>query len=57
MGLWLNGEKLVRGVDYTSVSGSTRITIKSQTLQEKAYTDDTTPSRRNSVWTATGKMN
>lgn len=40
MGLWLNGEKLVRGVDYTSVSGSTRITIKSQTLQEKAYTDD-----------------
>ncbi len=40
MGLWLNGEKLIRGVDYTSVSGSTRITIKSQTLQDKALKDD-----------------
>lgn len=40
MGLWLNGEKLIQGVDYTSVSGSTRITIKSQTLQDKALKDD-----------------
>ena len=38
--LWLNGEKLVRGVDYMAVSGSTRITIKSQTLQDKALKND-----------------
>lgn len=30
--LWLDGEKLTEGVDYTSESGSTRITIASQTL-------------------------
>ena len=34
--LWLNGEKLVRGVDYDAASGSTRITISAQTLQNKA---------------------
>lgn len=40
VGLWLNGEKLVRGVDYTVVSGSTRITIKSQTFASKANQSD-----------------
>lgn len=30
--LYLDGVKLVRGTDYTSESGSTRITIRSQTL-------------------------
>lgn len=34
--LWLNGEKLERGVDYTAESGSTRITVSSQTLKNKA---------------------
>ena len=34
--LWLNGEKLVKGVDYDAASGSTRITISAQTLQNKA---------------------
>lgn len=34
--LWLNGEKLRKGVDYTAESGSTRITISAQTLQNKA---------------------
>lgn len=34
--LWLNGEYLIPGVDYTAESGSTRITIKSQTFQNKA---------------------
>ncbi len=33
---WFNGEKLERGVDYDAESGSTRITIKSQTLANKA---------------------
>ena len=33
--LWLNGEKLVRGVDYTAVDGSTKITVKSQTFENK----------------------
>lgn len=32
---WLNGEKLVEGVDYTKESGSTRITVKSQTFATK----------------------
>ncbi len=36
---WLNGEKLVAGEDYTSESGSTRITIPKQTLEEKAIQD------------------
>ncbi len=34
--LWLNGQKLLKGVDYTAESGSTRITISAQTLQNKA---------------------
>ena len=34
--LWLNGEKLTDGVDYTKESGSTRITIRSQTFENKA---------------------
>ena len=36
MDLWLNGEKLVEGVDYAAESGSTRITIYSQTFVNKA---------------------
>lgn len=35
-GLWLNGERLDKGIDYTAVSGSTRITIRSQTFADKA---------------------
>ena len=31
--IYLDGEKLVRGVDYTASSGSTRITIKAETLK------------------------
>lgn len=31
--VWLNGEKLVRDVDYTVEDGSTKITVKSQTFQ------------------------
>ena len=34
--LWLNGEELEPDVDYTYVSGSTRITIKGQTFINKA---------------------
>ena len=37
--LWLNGERLVRGQDYLSESGSTRITIKGQTLTDKGDKD------------------
>ncbi len=33
---WLNGEKLVKGVDYIAEEGSTKITVKSQTLNSKA---------------------
>ena len=33
--LWLNGEVLVEGVDYTKAPGSTKITIKAQTLENK----------------------
>lgn len=33
--LWLNGEKLTEGEDYTKVKGSTRITIRSQTFKNK----------------------
>ncbi len=36
--LWLNGELLVEGVDYTKESGSTRMTIKSQTFTTKVKT-------------------
>lgn len=35
-GLWLNGEKLVEGVDYTAESGSTKITVNAQTLDGKS---------------------
>ncbi len=35
-GFWLNGEKLTEGVDYTKESGSTRITIRKQTFENKA---------------------
>lgn len=38
--LYLNGEKLVEGVDYDSESGSTKITIKSQTMDNKTKLDD-----------------
>ncbi len=34
--LWLNGERLTDGEDYTKESGSTRITVRSQTFQTKA---------------------
>ena len=34
--LWLNGEELTEGVDYTTEPGSTKITIKSQTLKNKS---------------------
>lgn len=34
--LWLNGQKLEKEVDYEADSGSTRITIKSQTFKNKA---------------------
>jgi len=33
---WLNGEKLIEGEDYVKDSGSTKITIRSQTFREKA---------------------
>lgn len=33
--LWLNGVRLVEGVDYTKKPGSTKITIKSQTFENK----------------------
>ena len=38
--LYLNGEKLVEGVDYDSESGSTKITIKSQTMDNKTKPGD-----------------
>lgn len=38
--LWLNGEKLVDGEDYIKDSGSTRITIRSQTFEKKAKIND-----------------
>ncbi len=38
---WLNGEKLVRDTDYIAEDGSTKITIKSQTLKNKALKDST----------------
>ena len=34
--LWLNGEKLIEGEDYTKESGSTRITVRRQTFVKKA---------------------
>lgn len=40
--LWLNGEKLQEGVDYDKEKGSTKITIKSQTIQNKANKENNT---------------
>ncbi|MBB5264721.1 hypothetical protein HNP82_001849 [Catenibacillus scindens] len=37
--LWLNGEKLIEGQDYTKEAGSTRITIQSQIFEDKANSD------------------
>lgn len=37
--VWLNGKKLINGWDYTAESGSTRITIRSQTFAALAYQD------------------
>ena len=39
--LWLNGERLEEDIDYDSESGSTKITIKSQTFENKADKDGT----------------
>ena len=39
--LWLNGEKLIDGTDYTKVRGSTRITVRSQTFKNKAKREGT----------------
>ena len=41
VGLWLNGELLEPGVDYDSESGSTRVTIKAQTFENKTTPDGT----------------
>lgn len=41
VGLWLNGELLEPGVDYDSEPGSTKITIKSQTFENRADKDGT----------------
>lgn len=40
VGLWLNGKKLVEGTDYNSESGSTKITINSQTFENNAESDN-----------------
>ena len=39
---WFNGEELTDGEDYTSKSGSTEITIKSQTLKNKVRAGENT---------------
>ena len=39
--VFFNGELLTENVDYTSEEGSTRITVKSQTFQNKAKRDGT----------------
>ena len=41
MDFWLDGQKLVKDVDYTAESGSTKITVRSQTF-EKAGTGNHT---------------
>lgn len=41
VGLWLNGKLLEHGVDYDSESGSTKITIKSQTFENRVDKDGT----------------
>ena len=47
--LWLNGEVLTEGVDYTKEPGSTRITIKSQTLKNKTTDGSNTISAEYNV--------
>ena len=42
--LWLNGQLLEEGTDYTSEEGSTRITIKAQTLRDKTNDERNTIS-------------
>ena len=39
--LWLNGEKLTEDKDYTKESGSTRITVRTQTLENKTNKNGT----------------
>ncbi len=38
---WFNGEKLIKGVDYIAEDGSTKITVKSQTLKRKSLINQT----------------
>ena len=47
--LWLNGQALEEGTDYTTEAGSTRITIKSQTLKEKTIDGTNTISAEYNV--------
>lgn len=42
--LWLNGEKLVEGKNYTKKKGSTRITVRKQTLETKSKSGTNTLS-------------
>lgn len=37
--IWLNGKRLVEGVDYEKEEGSTKITIRSQTLEDEVNGD------------------
>lgn len=39
--VWLNGKLLTRGTDYTDEEGSTKITIRDQTLRDSSKTDQT----------------
>ena len=39
--LWLNGEKLEEGIDFVKEEGSTKITIKSQTFENKVEPNKT----------------
>ncbi|MCI9502433.1 MAG: leucine-rich repeat protein, partial [Hungatella sp.] len=42
--LWFNGEKLIRDKDYTAESGSTRITVRKQTFENKSKSGSNTIS-------------
>ncbi len=42
--LWFNGEKLIREEDYTAESGSTRITVRKQTFENKSKSGSNTIS-------------